>query len=373
VEVVGKMNTEIKQMTMPVKDLSLDEALGTGSGYLATFGNVDKQKDLIVKGAFSKSIAALEADRKQRGGYYLLPLLWQHDLLNPIGGITLLREDSHGLYIEFELDMQTELGRRAYSALKKQYVGGFSIGYRTINSDMRKDGIRLLLELNLIEGSVVTFPANDQATPLVGIMKRDLSFEEEAGGLIATMKDVIRRYRTDKDDEKMTDRDDRYYPMPPLMAFTTQPLTDALDESREGFERDLRRCRREDDPILGRLDPNGKEHKREVAKRLKEREEKQRKQREALEAERKAQAEKQAAMSKDAYTPEAWAAASGYDPAWVRGWFAAWVNSGRVTPIDADKLVLSRGDISRMASHDFEQIEFQARKAQHRIDQERAA
>jgi HK97 family phage prohead protease len=186
---------EIKQIAVPARDLSLDEALGTGSGYLATFGNVDKQKDMIVKGAFAKCIAALEADRKRRGGRYLLPMLWQHRPEEPIGGIMAMHEDSHGLYIEFELDVTQELGRRAYAALKKSYIGGLSIGYRTIKDRMRSDGVRELLELQLIEGSAVTFPANDQAVVFSDSMKRDLSFEDEAGGLIAVMQDYIRRYQ----------------------------------------------------------------------------------------------------------------------------------------------------------------------------------
>ncbi len=131
----------------------------------------------------------------QRNGRYLLPMLWQHKPEEPIGGIIAMHEDERGLFIEFELDMTQELGRRAYSALKKSYVGGFSIGYRTIKDQMRNDGVRLLLELDLIEGSVVTFPANDRATPLVDSMKRDLTFEDEVGGLIVTMKDYIRRYQ----------------------------------------------------------------------------------------------------------------------------------------------------------------------------------
>ena len=36
---------------------SFDEDKGTITGYLSTFGNVDLQKDCVVKGAFKKTLA----------------------------------------------------------------------------------------------------------------------------------------------------------------------------------------------------------------------------------------------------------------------------------------------------------------------------
>jgi uncharacterized protein len=151
VEVKSKnLKTEIKQVSLPLSATALDEAKGTGAGYLSVFNYRDKQGDIVVPGAFARTIKELEAARRERNGHYLLPVLWQH-LNEPVGGFTLLREDEKGLYCEFEVDMTTELGRRAYSALKKQYVGGFSIGYRTIKDQMRNDGVRLLLEVELLE------------------------------------------------------------------------------------------------------------------------------------------------------------------------------------------------------------------------------
>jgi HK97 family phage prohead protease len=93
----------------------------------------------------------------------LYPLLWQHDEHEPIGGITDAYEDSHGLYIKGQHDLNTELGRRAYSGAKMGYLPGLSIGYRTVKSVLDKTGARHLTELQLFEGSVVTMPANDSA------------------------------------------------------------------------------------------------------------------------------------------------------------------------------------------------------------------
>jgi HK97 family phage prohead protease len=206
----------IKQLAMPLQAASLDEVLGTGSGYLSVFDYVDKQQDAVVRGAFLKTLEQLEADRRRRKGRYLAPLLWQHSPYDPCGGFTVMREDSHGLYVEFELDMTIELGRRAYSALKKSYVGGLSIGYRTIRSKMLPDGVRALLEVELLEGSVVTFPSNDMAIVPPESMKHGVNDRDAALALIATMKGVVNAYKNgagngQRSNETMNDNPRIYY------------------------------------------------------------------------------------------------------------------------------------------------------------------
>ena len=75
------------------------------AGYASVFGMVDSQNDVIMKGAFSRTL------KKRRGE---VKLLWQHQVDEPIGVFTLIREDSHGLYVEGRLllDLQRGLCRR---------------------------------------------------------------------------------------------------------------------------------------------------------------------------------------------------------------------------------------------------------------------
>lgn len=149
---------------------ALDDEQGVFEGYLAVFGNVDSYGDVIERGAFKNTLAKAEKTRSQRGEKYLFPILWQHSPHEPIGGFLEMREDDFGLYVKGQLDLDIELGRRAYSGMKKGYIRGLSIGYDVVKQAW--DGqIRRLKEINLWEGSVVTFPANPLAN--VSAVKAD--------------------------------------------------------------------------------------------------------------------------------------------------------------------------------------------------------
>lgn len=154
---------ELQHKTIHMSNFkALDDEQGVFEGYLAVFGNVDSYGDVIERGAFKKTLAEAEKKRSQRGDKYLFPILWQHSPEEPIGGFLEMREDDFGLYVKGQLDLDIELGRRAYSGLKKGYIRGLSIGYDVVKQAW--DGqIRRLKEINLWEGSVVTFPANPEA------------------------------------------------------------------------------------------------------------------------------------------------------------------------------------------------------------------
>lgn len=148
----------------------------TFSGYLAVYNNVDQGLDVIMPGAFKDSLR----EWKKKG--YYPPMLKQHggfkinaDDLEPIGKWTLMREDDKGLYVEGKL-FSTTSGRNIWTVLKESDPGsmGMSIGYQARDYkyvEGKKYGkrysdytIRELNKINLIEGSVVTFPMNTEAT-----------------------------------------------------------------------------------------------------------------------------------------------------------------------------------------------------------------
>ena len=95
----------------------------------------------------------------------LPPLLWQHNADEPIGAWREMREDSHGLYVKGELFVNDiPLAKEAYKLLKESVVSGLSIGYRAKESYRdKKTGARVLTKLDLLEVSLVTFPANTEA------------------------------------------------------------------------------------------------------------------------------------------------------------------------------------------------------------------
>lgn len=132
---------------------------GVFEGYASVFGNTDSAGDRIVPGAFAKSLNAC----KQTGRWP--PMLWQHDAAQPVGAWEDIYEDSHGLFVRGRLFVDDiALAREAYALLREKVVSGLSIGYRT--REARRDtqsGARVLEEVDLLEISLVTFPANDMA------------------------------------------------------------------------------------------------------------------------------------------------------------------------------------------------------------------
>ena len=120
-------------------------------GYASVFEVTDNQNDIISKGAFKNSES------------HNVKLLWQHDVTKPIGVIKYLAEDDCGLKIEAEINNKTLLGAEASALIKQKAVSGLSIGFTIRSSDYNLQGLRVIDEVELMEISIVTFPANNMA------------------------------------------------------------------------------------------------------------------------------------------------------------------------------------------------------------------
>lgn len=145
-----------RQVAFKAKEVNDD---GTFKGYASVFGNVDSYGEIVMPGAFTESIKRI----KDSGDP--LPVLWQHRSGEPIGGSDVLAEDDHGLKTEGWL-MTDVIPRaaEAHALLKRKVVKGLSIGYYVDESSIdEKTGIRSLIKLDLVEYSIVTFPANTLA------------------------------------------------------------------------------------------------------------------------------------------------------------------------------------------------------------------
>ncbi len=145
---------ELKHVYLRVKDVGED---GTISGYGSVFGVVDSYGDIVVKGAFAKTLAE-RADKAR--------LLWQHRSDSPIGKFTDLHEDANGLHFTASLNLKVQRGLEAYEHLKHGDIDGMSIGFVTMQDevDTANNNVRLIKEAKLYEISLVTFPANEEAT-----------------------------------------------------------------------------------------------------------------------------------------------------------------------------------------------------------------
>jgi HK97 family phage prohead protease len=122
------------------------------AGYAAIFDRVDRGGDIVRKGAFARAV---------RAGPARLPLLWQHDAATPIGRIESLAEDARGLRVIGRLSPGTTAGREAAALLGEGAIGGLSFGYRV--RDATHGTNRELIDLDLIEVSLVTFPMQPKA------------------------------------------------------------------------------------------------------------------------------------------------------------------------------------------------------------------
>jgi HK97 family phage prohead protease len=91
-------------------------------------------------------------------------MLWQHDSSRPIGIWESMTEDANGLKIKGRLALDTTLGKEAHALLKMGAINGLSIGFVSKQWLYDRDTeVRNLIEVDLWEVSLVTFPANERA------------------------------------------------------------------------------------------------------------------------------------------------------------------------------------------------------------------
>lgn len=129
---------------------------GSFEGYLAVFGNEDLAGDIIVKGAFSKTLAENSE----------FPLLWKHNMDEPIGSFTAV-QDENGLLIKGQLvlDDAVPLACKSYALMKARALKGLSVGMFVVKHAFQ-GAVRRITEAALIEGSVTPVPMNPLATVL---------------------------------------------------------------------------------------------------------------------------------------------------------------------------------------------------------------
>lgn len=149
---------KVRDFTLNVKAADVQDD-GTFTGYGSVFGVEDSYGEVVAPGAFRDSLGELSAKGRR------VPILWQHRTAEPIGIYSELSEDDHGLRLKGELAVGfDDLAKRAHGHMKMGSVTGLSIGYWVRESSYdEKTGVRTLTKLDLVEVSLVTFPANDEA------------------------------------------------------------------------------------------------------------------------------------------------------------------------------------------------------------------
>lgn len=161
----------------PFELKSLSET-GHIEGLLAGFGK-DSHGDVIDTKAFKRTLA-------ERGGRPL-PMLLHHDLKRPIGAWKQFQETGQGLFVTGELTLATRDAQEARALAQAGALTGLSIGFITKSARMdQRTGTNHLLDIELMEGSLVTVPSNPAT--YVSVIKsitgaRDIAELLQASGL----------------------------------------------------------------------------------------------------------------------------------------------------------------------------------------------
>lgn len=165
-EVIGELVEDCRKSALTAEFKFEATAADTReiTGYGAVFGNVDSYGDVIAPGAFAKSLAEIKAGTRPMPAM----LLSHNPEALPVGKWTDMSEDGHGLRVKgFLLD--TTQGVDTYKALKAGAITGLSIGFRPVEYALRSrpdEPRRTLKSVDLMEVSVVGFPANSKARVL---------------------------------------------------------------------------------------------------------------------------------------------------------------------------------------------------------------
>ena len=146
------MTRETFNFRLSIKALNDDEFEGHGS----VFGNVDLGGDIVMPGAFKRSLA------NHRKAGRMPQMFWMHQPDKVPGKWLEMREDDIGLHVHGTL-ADTQLGNEMRTLLKMDAVRGLSIGYQTKEADYDDDGNRLLKEIDLWEVSLVSLAMNPLA------------------------------------------------------------------------------------------------------------------------------------------------------------------------------------------------------------------
>ncbi|MGR3749582.1 HK97 family phage prohead protease [Paracoccus sp. (in: a-proteobacteria)] len=154
------------------------------TGYGSVFGHVDQGDDVVVQGAFAKSLAS---GRKPK-------MLFNHNHNEVIGTWTSVVEDEKGLRVEGVL-ANTPRGQEVKELIKIKAIEGLSIAYRLRDYEYNAAGHRLLKELSLAEVSVVTFPmlevAQIDAVKAATLSKREMEHVLRDAGMTKSVAQAL--------------------------------------------------------------------------------------------------------------------------------------------------------------------------------------
>jgi HK97 family phage prohead protease len=184
---------------MEYKELQLDSLelkAGTGghgrlTGYAGAFNNLDRVGDIILPGAFKKTLPSF-----LKTGF--LTFGHNHDAV-PVATFDVAREDDRGLWVEADFHSTPPAQEARVWAQERMERGksvSLSIGYSVPKDGAAYDkGVRNLKAIDLFEASLVNIPANPLAI-VAGVkdgLHDGLPYGDHLDAVLAAVREAVTR------------------------------------------------------------------------------------------------------------------------------------------------------------------------------------
>ena len=196
--------TERKFYTGEAKVLNAAE--GQVEAYVNTMGVRDHDGDIIDPEAFNASIK----------NNLPIPVLSGHDQKQIVGKVLYARTDevegtpAHRLHAVMQMNMETQIGREAFSNIAGNYVREWSVGFNIPGPDAvtydkaGKDSTRRILNLDWVEVSSVIRGASPATMTIAAKSESNPDEIEEVGDVITEIIEITETSETSPDDTEET-------------------------------------------------------------------------------------------------------------------------------------------------------------------------
>lgn len=146
-----------KDVSESIKDVDTEKGIVTG--YFSVFGVKDSDGDIVMPGAYKKTIK----ENGPQSEHSRILHLYMHDPTQVLAKPSVLKEDKYGLYFESKIS-DTTLGKDVLQLYRDKVLTEHSIGYQIIKREVDEQREeQKLVELKLWEGSTVSWGANMEA------------------------------------------------------------------------------------------------------------------------------------------------------------------------------------------------------------------
>jgi len=148
---------ERKLHTLHAEQFKFDAVKGSFEGYASMFNGVDAYGDTIVAGAYKETLQ----NRTRPVAMFFNHISRRSDMPAKIGVYEDMCEDDYGLKVKGRLTVGHPTADAVLASMKNGTISGLSIGYMVpAGGAEKRDNIRLLKKIDLIEVSIVEEPAD---------------------------------------------------------------------------------------------------------------------------------------------------------------------------------------------------------------------